>query len=67
MKLPFEVVDAMLSRLMDRLWEGKITVEQYNIEWDALLNFAGWSEADYLDCIDRGWLTEKKRSETFMC
>ena len=68
MKLSFDDLNGLLWRLTDRLWEDKICLESYNKEWDTLLEFAGWTEKQFLEELDNQWhSSERKPHVVFMC
>lgn len=68
MRLSFNDLDGLLLLLADRLFAGVIDYELYVIEWERLVEFAGWTEQQYLEEIDRRWTGTSDRSPVvFLC
>ena len=68
MKLSFVDLDGLLWQLTGHLWDDKISLETYVKEWDLLLEFAGWTEAQFLQELDDRWHSNERRSHiVFEC
>jgi hypothetical protein len=68
MKLSFDDLDGLLWQLTNHLWECNISLEVYLKEWDLLIEFAGWTEDEFLLELDGRWHSSERRSHVvFMC
>ena len=67
MKVEFDVLDAFIEALSERLWADVITLTQYNKQWDDLIEFTGWTEEEYLEQLNKGWTDGRKRTSVFLC
>lgn len=68
MKLSFDDLDGLLWQLTNHLWEDKISFEVYVKEYDMLLEFAGWTEAQFLLELDNRWHASERRTHVvFEC
>jgi len=67
MRVSFEVLDGLLERLTERIWEKQISVDTYVAEFDLVLEFAGWTEEQFIEEIDKRWTANRKASQVFLC
>ena len=67
MKLPWDVLDGLLFQLTDRMWEGDLDPEVYTQEFNKVLDFAGWTEEEMREEIDRRWELPRRAAVVFQC
>lgn len=67
MRLSYDVLDAMLEQLSNKLIEGVISLDTYFVEFDRIVNFAGWTERQLLQEIDKRWTERMRARQTFLC
>jgi len=54
-RLSYAVLVTLLDNLFDHMVEGRLTVEQHEVEQDQLLAMAGWTWEQVADEVDRDW------------
>lgn len=67
MKLSYDVLDAMLAQLADKLVAGTISLDTYFSEFDKVVDFAGWTENQLMQEIDRRWTQRMRPRQAFLC
>lgn len=67
MRLSYDVLDAMLEQLSNKLVEGVISLDTYFVEFDRVVHFAGWTERQLLQEIDKRWTERMRARQAFLC
>jgi hypothetical protein len=67
MRLSYDDLNALHDRLFERLVDGRLDVATYLDEWDALVEFAGWTWEQVSAEVDRRWSTRNKSAQAFLC
>ena len=63
-RLSFDVLDALLKRSTEKMWDDEVTFDQHLVDYETLLEFAGWTEDELLAEIDRRWETTDRPCST---
>lgn len=67
MRQSYDVLDALLRQLTDRLVSGDISLETYYVEFDRMLDFTGWTERQLMQEIDKRWSQKDRPRQAFLC
>lgn len=67
MRLSYDVLDAMLQNLTDKLVNGSISLDAYFVEFDRVMAFAGWTERQLVSEIDKRWSPGVRSRQVFLC
>lgn len=67
MRLSYEALDAMLAQLSDRLISGVISLDTYFNEFDKVVDFAGWTERQLMQEVDKRWTQRQRAHQAFLC
>lgn len=61
MKLSWEQLQSLLNVVEEAYQTGKIDLSTYLAEWEGQLEFAGWTDEEFADEVERRWTTGRDR------
>lgn len=67
MKLSYSNLDGLHAALLRRYSRGEMTFDDYNLEWDRLVEFAGWTWDEILAEIDLRWTERRRALQVNLC
>lgn len=57
----------MLRQLTERVFSGDMSASTYTKEYEAVLEFAGWTDDDLVEALDVRWTKQTKPAMLFQC